>query len=75
MKIKKININNFGIVTKKNINLENGINIVYCENKQIKTIIQNFIVCFLYGMDNDRKLFRNVFRRRYSPFALEKTCN
>lgn len=73
MKIKKININNFGIVTKKNINLESGINIVYCENKQIKTIIQNFIVCFLYGMDNDRKLFRNVFRRRYSPFALEKT--
>lgn len=73
MKIKKININNFGIITRKNINLENGINIIYCKNKQIKTIIQNFIVCFLYGMDNDRKLFRNVFRRRYAPFALEKT--
>lgn len=73
MKIKKININNFGLLSKKSINLESGINVIYSENKQIKTILQNFIVCFLYGMDNDRKVFKSVFRRRYSPFAMEKT--
>lgn len=73
MKIKKINISNFGLLGKKSINLENGINIIYCENKQVKAVIQNFIVCFLYGMDNDRKVFRSVFRRKYSPFSMEKT--
>lgn len=73
MKIKKININNFGLLSKKSINLQNGINIIYFENKQTKTIVQNFIICFLYGMDNDRKVFKNVFRRKYSPFSMEKT--
>ena len=73
MKIKKININNFGLLSKKSINLESGINIINSENKQKKTIIQNFIVCFLYGMNNDRKVFKSVFRRRYSPFTMEKT--
>lgn len=73
MKIKKININNFGLIGKKSINLESGINLIYCENKQVKAIIQNFIVCFLYGMENDRKVFRSVYRRKYSPFSMEKT--
>lgn len=73
MKIKKININNFGLISNKNISLESGINIIYTENKQVKTIIQNFIVCFLYGMDNDRKGYKSVFRRKYSPFSMEKT--
>lgn len=73
MKIKKININNFGLISNKSISLENGINIIYTENKQVKTIIQNFIVCFLYGMDNDRRFSKSLFRRRYSPFAMEKT--
>ncbi|BAK81646.1 ATP-binding protein [Candidatus Arthromitus sp. SFB-rat-Yit] len=73
MKIKKININNFGLINKKSINFENGINIVYCESDQIKFIIQNFIVCFLYGMDDERKAFKSVFRRKYSPFFIDKT--
>lgn len=73
MKIKKISINNFGILSKKNINLESGINVIHSQNKQVKTVVQNFIVCFLYGMDNDRKVFRSVFRRKYSPFAMERT--
>ncbi len=73
MKIKKINISNFGILSKKSLNLENGINVIYSESKQTKTIIQNFIVCFLYGMDNDRKVFKSMFRRKYSPFAMERT--
>ncbi len=73
MKIKKININNFGILSKKSINLENGINIIYSDNKQLRLTIQNFIVCSLYGMDDDRKAFRNSFRRRYSPFSMEKS--
>lgn len=73
MKIKKISINNFGILSKKNINLESGINVIHSENKQVKTIVQNFIVCFLYGMDNNRKVFKSVFRRKYSPFAMERT--
>mgnify|MGYP003369111943 CR=1 FL=1 len=73
MKIKKININNFGLISNKSISLENGINIIYTENKQVKTIIQNFIVCFLYGMDNDRKVLKSFFRRKYSPFSMERT--
>lgn len=73
MKIKKININNFGILSKKSINLENGINVIYSDNKQLRVIIQNFIVCSLYGMDNERKAFRSVFRRKYTPFSMEKT--
>ena len=73
MKIKKLNINNFGLISKKTINLENGINVIYSENKQAKIVIQNFIICFLYGMDNDRKSFKSVFRRKYSPFYMEST--
>lgn len=73
MKIKKININNFGLINKKNLNLEDGINIIYCGNNQIKSIVQNFIVCFLYGMDDERKVFKSVFRRKYSPFFMDKT--
>lgn len=73
MKIKKVNINNFGLINKKNISFENGINIVYCGSEQVKFIIQNFIVCFLYGMDDERKAFKSVFRRKYSPFFIDKT--
>lgn len=72
MKIKKININNFGLINKKSLNLENGINIIYCGNNQIKSIVQSFIVCFLYGMDEERKAFKSVFRRKYSPFFMDK---
>lgn len=73
MKIRKININNFGLLSKRSINLQGGINVIYFENKQTKTIVQNFIVCFLYGMDNERKFYRSLFRRKYSPFSMEKT--
>ena len=44
MQIKKLQINNFGKLKNKNIELKNGINVVYGENESGKSTLLDFII-------------------------------
>ena len=48
MNIKEIKINNYGNLENKEINLENGINIVYGKNESGKSTLLNYIKNILY---------------------------
>lgn len=55
MYIKKINIDSFGKLKNKEINLEKGINIIYGENECGKSTISTFIKYIFYGFSGTGK--------------------
>lgn len=66
--IKSIYIESFGAIKDKEINFDDGLNIIYGENETGKSTICAFIKAMLYGMDNSRKAdIRSVARKRYMP--------
>lgn len=54
MKINSIKVNGFGKLKDKQIELTDGINIVYGNNESGKTTIQKFIFGMLYGMSKNK---------------------
>ena len=71
MIIKKIRIKSFGGIKEREINLNNGINLLYGENEKGKSTIQNFIRIWLYGFGSSRG-GKNNLRKKYMPFSGEK---
>ena len=54
MQIEKININNFGNLTNKEINLNDKINIIYGKNEAGKSTLLNFIESMFFGANKNK---------------------
>ena len=55
MKINKLKINSYGKLKEKEINLENGINLIYGENEAGKSTLIKFIINSFYGISKNKK--------------------
>ncbi len=54
MKIQNIKINNFGKLSNKEINLSDGINVIYGENESGKSTLLKFIMGMFYGLSKNK---------------------
>lgn len=68
MQIKKININNYGNLSNKEINLDKKINIIYGKNEAGKSTLLNFIESMFFGANKNKgkKLIPDF--DRYNPW-------
>lgn len=54
MRIREVYLKNFGKFREKNINISDGITIIYGENESGKTTVHNFIKSMLFGLERGR---------------------
>ena len=66
MQIKKIQINGFGNMENKELELSNGINLIFGKNESGKSTIASFIKCVFYGIN------KNKAGNEFSEFELRK---
>lgn len=69
MIIKKINVKSFGKLKNKEIELKDGLNIIYGENESGKSTLQSFIKVMLYGVCNKRGKKTLSDRAKYTPLG------
>lgn len=72
MKINKIKINSFGKLKEKEIELENGINIIYGKNEAGKSTLLKFIVNSFYGISKNKKGKEHSDFEKYTPWVGEE---
>lgn len=72
MKINKIKINSYGKVRDKEIDLKNGINIIYGKNEAGKSTILRFIVNSFYGISKNKKGKEYSDFERYTPWSSDE---
>jgi len=63
MMIKTLNLTSFGRFKDREVNLDEGINLIYGPNEAGKSTIQNFITGMLYGFLD----YKGQNRRKYGP--------
>lgn len=69
MKIREINIKNFGKLSDKAIDFDDGINIIYGENESGKSTIYTFIKSMLFGLERGRgRAANNDTFTQYEPW-------
>lgn len=71
MKINKIKINSYGKLKNKQIDLKDGINIIYGKNEAGKSTILRFIVNSFYGISKNKKGKEYSDYERYLPWNNE----
>ena len=71
MNLKKIKINSYGKLKEKEINLNNGINIIYGKNETGKSTLLNFIVNTFYGISKNKKGKEYSDFEKYTPWVGE----
>lgn len=71
MKIENIKINSFGKLKNKDINLSNGINIIYGKNEAGKSTIMKFIQNIFYGTSKNKKGKNFSDYELYKPWDTE----
>ena len=54
MKIKNIKVNAYGNIENKDINLEEGINIIHGANERGKSTLLNYIISIFYGISRNK---------------------
>ncbi|ELC8348353.1 AAA family ATPase [Clostridium perfringens] len=69
MIIKKINVKSFGKLKNKEIELKDGLNIIYGENESGKSTLQSFIKLMLYGVCNKKGKKTLSDRAKYTPLG------
>ena len=69
MKINKIRINSYGKLKEKEINLNNGINIIYGKNESGKSTLLKFIINSFYGISKNKKGKEYSDFERYTPWV------
>lgn len=69
MIIKKINVKSFGKLKNKEIELKDGLNIIYGENESGKSTLQSFIKVMLYGVCNKKGKKTLSDRVKYTPLG------
>ena len=72
MRINNLKINGFGKLKNKDINLSDGINIIYGENESGKSSIQKFISSMLYGASKNKNGKEISDFDRYKPWQTEE---
>lgn len=69
MRIKELNLKNFGRFHQRDIYLSDGINVIYGENGSGKSTIHTFIRAMLFGLEKMRgKTSKNDSYRLYEPW-------
>ncbi len=69
MQIKKIKINNFGKLNDKEIELNNGINVIYGENESGKSTLLKFITSMFYGINKNKNGQKISDYDKYTPWT------
>ena len=72
MKINKIKINSYGKLKEKEINLNNGINILYGKNEAGKSTLLKFIINSFYGISKNKKGKEYSDYEKYLPWIGEE---
>ena len=72
MKVNKIKINSYGKLKNKQIDLKDGINIIYGKNEAGKSTILRFIVNSFYGISKNKKGKEYSDYERYLPWNNEE---
>ena len=72
MKIEKIQINGFGKFENKNIELNDGINIIVGKNESGKSTLLKFINSMLYGISKNKRGKNISDLEKYKPWNTEK---
>ena len=72
MKIEKIKINGFGKFENKNIELNDGINIIIGKNESGKSTLLKFINSMLYGISKNKRGKNISDLEKYKPWNTEK---
>ena len=71
MKINKIKVNSYGKLREKEINLNNGINIIYGKNEAGKSTLLRFIINTFYGISKNKKGKEYSDIEKYTPWVGE----
>ena len=72
MKINKIKINSYGKLKEKEMNLNNGINILYGKNEAGKSTLLEFIINSFYGISKNKKGKEISDFDKYKPWQGEE---
>ena len=72
MKINKIKINSYGKLKDKEINLKDGVNIIYGKNEAGKSTLLRFIVNSFYGISKTKKGKEYSDFERFKPWDTEE---
>lgn len=68
MKIKKIHIDNFGKFENYDLELTDGMNVIYGQNEDGKSTLMAFILMMFYGFSGRSKDLSKNLRERYKPW-------
>lgn len=71
MRINKLQLNDFGKFSNKEIDLSPNINVIKGNNESGKSTIQKFIVSMLYGISKDKRKSNFTDYDRYLPWGKE----
>ena len=71
MKINKLKINSYGKLKEKEIDLKDGINIIYGQNEAGKSTLINFIINSFYGISKNKKGKEISDYEKYKPWVGE----
>lgn len=72
MKIKNLKINGFGKLENKEINLKDGINVIYGENESGKSTLLKFIISMFYGLSKNKNGGSIPEMEKYEPWKLQE---
>ncbi len=72
MKINNLKINSYGKLKDKEIDLKNGINIIYGQNEAGKSTLINFIINSFYGISKNKKGKEISDYEKYKPWSGEE---
>ena len=72
MKINKLKINSYGKLREKEIELNNGINIIYGKNEAGKSTLINFIINSFYGISKNKRGKDISNYEKYKPWIGEE---
>lgn len=69
MRLRELNVKNFGVFHQKTIHLQDGINLIYGENESGKSTLHSFIRSMFFGLRKQRgRASRQDNYSRYEPW-------
>ena len=69
MKIKNIKVNAYGNIENKDINLEEGINVIHGANESGKSTLLNYIISIFYGISRNKEGKALSDYEKYKPWS------
>ena len=72
MKIKNLKINGFGKLNNKQIDLKEGINVIYGKNEAGKSTLLKYITSMFYGLSKNKNGGTIPEIEKYEPWGVEE---